>query len=192
MAKVPISLAACLLGILIAEGATTMIRTSLAEILLASDTVTATQLTQAEAVSRQRGVPLLEVLVQQRYITDDTLLQAQSTQLGLPYWKSLPDHEFDIALMTKVPLAFARRHSFVPIRMQDGAALVATSRPLDVHSLDDVSMLLQAPVEPVLSSGREILGVLNRLYETGGQTAAQVIEELDTPAPGDPAPGWEE
>ena len=45
-------------------------------------------------------------------------------------------------------------------------------------------MLLQAPVEPVLSSEREILGVLNRLYETGGQTAAQVIEELDTQALG--------
>ena len=102
-----------------------MTRTSLAEILLASDTGTATQLTQAEAVSRQRGVPLPEVLVQQRCITDDTLLQAQSTQLGLPYWKALPEHEFDIALMTKVPLAFARRHSLVPIRMQDGAALVA-------------------------------------------------------------------
>ena len=161
-----------------------MPRTSLAEILLASDTGTTAQLAQAGAVSRQRGVPLPEALVQQRCITDDTLLQAQSTQLGLPYWKALPEHEFDIALMTKVPLAFARRHSLVPIRMQDGAALVATSHPLDVHPLDDVSMLIQAPVEPVLSSEREILGVLNRLYETGGQTAAQVIEELDTQALG--------
>jgi hypothetical protein len=66
-----------------------MIRTSLAEILLASDAVTAEQLAQAGALSTQRGVPLPEVLVQQRFITDDTLLKAQSTQLGLPYWKEL-------------------------------------------------------------------------------------------------------
>ena len=161
-----------------------MIRTSLAEILLASDAVTAAQLAQAGAMSTQRGVPLPEVLVQQRFITDDTLLQAQSQQLGLPYWKVLPENEFDVTLMTRVPLAFARRHSLVPIRMQDGAALVATSQPLAVQPLDDVSRLLEASVEPVVSPAREILSVLNRLYETGGQTAAQVIEELDTQALG--------
>ena len=38
-----------------------MIRTSLAEILLASDAVTTEQLAQAEAVSRQSGLPLPEV-----------------------------------------------------------------------------------------------------------------------------------
>jgi general secretion pathway protein E len=161
-----------------------MARASLAEILLARDAVTTAQLAQAEAVSTQRGVPLPEVLVQQRFVTDDTLLQAHSQQLGWPYWKALPEHEFDVTLMTKVPLAFARRHCLVPIRMQDGAALVATSRPLDVQPLDDVSLLLKVPVEPVLSSEREILSVLNRLYETSGQTAAQVIEELDAQALG--------
>jgi general secretion pathway protein E len=94
--------------------------------------------------------------------------------------------------MTKVPLAFARRHCLVPIRMQDGAALVATSRPLNVQPLDDVSLLLKVPVEPVLSSEREILSVLNRLYETGGQTAAQVIEELDAQALGHLVHGLQE
>ena len=126
-----------------------MVRASLTEILLASDAVTSAQLAQAEAVRTQRGVPLPEVLVQQRFVTEDTLLQAQSQQLGWPYWKVLPEHEFDVTLMTKVPLAFARRHCLVPIRMQDGAALVATSRPLNVQPLDDVSLLLQVPVELV-------------------------------------------
>src|SRR5262245_17441431 len=135
-----------------AKGATTMICTSLAEILLASDAITEEQLAQAGALSIQRGMPLPEVLVQQRFITDDTLLHAQSQQFGLPYWKELPEHEFDVALMTKVPLAFARRHVLVPIRMENGAALVATSQVLAVQPLDDVSMLLQASVEPVLSS----------------------------------------
>jgi general secretion pathway protein E len=169
-----------------------MVRASLTEILLASDAVTSAQLAQAEAVSTQRGVPLPEVLVQQRFVTEDTLLQAQSQQLGWPYWKVLPEHEFAVTLMTKVPLAFARRHCLVPIRMQDGAALVATSRPLNVQPLDDVSLLLKVPVEPVLSSEREILSVLNRLYETGGQTAAQVIEELDAQALGHLVHGLQE
>jgi hypothetical protein len=38
--------------------------------------------------------------------------------------------------------------------MENGAALVATSQVLAVQPLDDVSMLLQTSVEPVLSSER--------------------------------------
>ena len=47
-----------------------------------------------------------------------------------------------------------------------------------------MSVSPQAAVEPVLSSAREILGVLNRLYDTGANTAAKVIEDLDTQALG--------
>jgi general secretion pathway protein E len=58
------------------------------------------------------------------------------------------------------------------------------SHALDLQPLDDISVLLKAPVEPVLSTEREIISALNRLYDTGAQTAAKVIEDLDTEALG--------
>jgi general secretion pathway protein E len=81
--------------------------------------------------------------------------------------------------MIQVPLAFARQHKLVPVRAEDGVVLVAMSNPLDLQPLDDVSLLLQAPVAPILSMESEILNALNRLYESSSQTAAQVIEDLD-------------
>jgi general secretion pathway protein E len=66
------------------------------------------------------------------------------------------------------------------VRTEDGVVLVAMSNPFDLQPLDDVSLLLQTPVEPILSTENEILSALNRLYETGAQTAAEVIEDLDT------------
>jgi general secretion pathway protein E len=48
-----------------------------------------------------------------------------------------------------------------------------------LQPLDDVSTLLHTPVEAVLSTEGEILSALNRLYDSGSQTAAQVIEDLD-------------
>ena len=62
-----------------------MVCTSLADILLATDAITVAQLARARELSEQRRLPFEEVLLQQRFITDDTLLQAQSQQLGLPY-----------------------------------------------------------------------------------------------------------
>ena len=85
--------------------------------------------------------------------------------------------------MVQVPLAFARQHKLIPVRTEDGMVLVATSNPLDLQPLDDVSTLLHAPVEPILSTEGEILSALNRLYDSGSQTAAQVIEDLDAAEP---------
>jgi len=157
---------------------------SLVDILIGMTSLTPEQLLRAEELSAQRGVRLEEVLVQQRFLSEEELLQAQGQQLGMPYWKELPESEFDVSLMTQIPLQFARQHKLVPMRKQDGIVLVAMSQALHLQPLDDVSALLKAPVEPILSPEREVIGALNRLYDIGSQTAAKVIQDLDAQALG--------
>ena len=161
-----------------------MPRTSLTDILLGTTSLTQEQLTRAEELSAQKGVRLEEVLVQQHFLGEEELLQAQGQQLGMPYWKVLPESEFDVSLMAQLPLQFARQHKLVPIRKQDGIVLVAMSQALNLQPLDDVSVILKAPVEPILSPEREVLDALNRLYDIGSQTAAKVIQDLDDQALG--------
>jgi general secretion pathway protein E len=156
-----------------------MRRIPLTDILLATTALTKEQITRAEEIHAQRGLRLEEVLVKQNFISEAELLQAQAQRLGLACWRELPESEFDLTLMRQVPLAFARQHKLVPVRRQDGHILVAMSDPLDLQPLDDVSLLLKAPVEAVLSPEREIIGILNRLYDSEAQTAAKVIEDLD-------------
>jgi general secretion pathway protein E len=156
-----------------------MRHTALADILMGATSLTEEQLVRAEELRLQRGVRLEDVLRQQNFITEEELLQAQSQQLGIPFWKALPDSEFDATLMRQVPLGFARQHKLVPIRLDEDAVLVAIHDPLDIQPLDDVSSLLNAPVEPVLCFEREIIGALNRMYDSDPQTAAKVIEDLD-------------
>ncbi len=156
-----------------------MRHTALADILIGTTSLTEAQLERAEELRQQRAVSLEDVLRQQNLVTEEELLQAQSQQLGIPFWKTLPDSEFDAALMRQVPLAFARQHKLVPIRLDDDAVLVAVHDPLNIQPIDDVSSLLKAAVEPVLCLEREIIGALNRLYDNDPQTAAKVIEDLD-------------
>ncbi len=156
-----------------------MRHTALADILIGTTSLTEEQLDRAEELRQERAVRLEDVLRQQNLISEEELLQAQSQQLGIPYWKSLPDSEFDAALMRQVPLAFARQHKLVPIRFDEDVVLVAVHDPLDIQPIDDVSSLLKAPVEPVLCLERDIIGALNRLYDNDPQTAAKVIEDLD-------------
>jgi len=156
-----------------------MRHTALADILIGTTALTEEQLERAEELRHQRAVRLEDVLRQQNLVTEEELLQAQSQQLGIPFWKTLPDNEFDATLMRQVPLAFARQHKLVPIRFDEDAVLVAVHDPLNIQPIDDVSSLLKASVEPVLCPEREIIGALNRLYDNDPQTAAKVIEDLD-------------
>jgi general secretion pathway protein E len=156
-----------------------MRHTALADILIGTTSLTEEQLQRAEALCTQRAARLEDVLRQQNLVTEEELLQAQSQQLGIPFWKTLPDSEFDAVLMRQVPLAFARQHKLVPIRLDADTVLVAVHDPLDIQPIDDVSSLLKADVEPVLCLEREIIGALNRLYDSDPQTAAKVIEDLD-------------
>src|SRR4029450_6306795 len=85
-----------------AEGPVSMPRMSLVDILIGTTSLTPEQLLRAEELSTQKGVRLEEVLVQQRFLSEEELLQAQGQQLGMPYWKELPESEFDISLMTQI------------------------------------------------------------------------------------------
>ena len=161
-----------------------MRHTALADILIGTTSLTEEQLQRAEALCTQRAARLEDVLRQQNLVTEEELLQAQSQQLGIPFWKTLPDSEFDAVLMRQVPLAFARQHKLVPIRLDTDAVLVAVHDPFDIQPIDDVSAILKVAVEPVLCLEREIIGALNRLYDSDPQTAAKVIEDLDASALG--------
>jgi general secretion pathway protein E len=153
--------------------------TSFTDILRHTTALTPEQLARAEEVSKQKGLRLDEALLQQHILNEDELRQIQAHHLGLLYWKEIPESAFDTTLMTQIPLAFARQHKLIPVRYEDGVVLVATSNPMDLQPLDDVSTILHAAVEPVISTEGEILSALNRLYDSGSQTAAQVIEDLD-------------
>jgi general secretion pathway protein E len=156
-----------------------MRHTTLADILMETTSLTEEQLVRAEELRQQRAVRLEDILRQQNLVTEEELLLAQSQQLGMRYWKTLPDSEFNATLMRQVPLAFARQHKLVPIRLDEDAVLVAVHDPLDIQPIDDVSALLKAPVEPVLCPEREIIGALNRLYDHDPQTATKFIQDLD-------------
>jgi hypothetical protein len=107
-----------------------MRHTALADILMGTTALTEEQLERAEELRQQRAVRLEDVLRQQNLVTEEELLQAQSQQLGIPFWKTLPDNEFDATLMRQVPLAFARQHKLVPIRLDEDVVLVAVHDPL--------------------------------------------------------------
>jgi general secretion pathway protein E len=150
----------------------------LSDILAAKFGVTPAQVEEAVAVQREKGGRIGEILVRLGYVKEEAVLEALAEQLGVPYLRHVSTADVDRALLTKVPIAFAKRYEILPLREVEGVVRVATAQPLVTAPLDDIRLLLAKPVTPVVAPSRSIVSCINQAYERSGDSAEQVIEDL--------------
>jgi general secretion pathway protein E len=138
------------------------------------------KLLEALNIQQTKGGRLGEALLKIRAIEEDLLLQALATQFEMPWLPHLDVTQIDHEWITKVPIHFARRYRVLPLKVDDGAIVVATTDPLETAALDDLRLLLGMPVKAVLTSPMALMSCLNRAYdEVASPTGAeQVMEDI--------------
>jgi general secretion pathway protein E len=121
---------------------------------------------KALAKQREEGGLLGEVLVRLKLADEEQIAYALAVQAEMPYAKDLPKAE-DIPgdLIDKIPINFAKHHTALPLgRDASGRVQVAIADPTDLHVVDDVAVMLEAPVDPVLAAPTKILDHINKTY----------------------------
>ena len=141
----------------------------LGEILIEMGSVSADVVERALSMQRQEGGLIGAVLVRMEAITEEQLELALGKQSGVPVLRKadLPSAEdIDGSLIDTLPITFAKQHQALPLRRADdrGTVVVALADPLALDVLDDIAVLLQCPVEPVLVAPSEILELINKVY----------------------------
>ena len=130
---------------------------------------------------KEKGKSLESFLVQKGVMEEEDLLKALAAKLRVPYLKELEAEGVDPSLVSKVPIAFSKKHKVVPLKVQDSVLTVATLDPLNYEPVDDLRVILGCrEVRVVLSSEREVLRVINRFYEQRADTAEEMIQSMDT------------
>ncbi len=151
----------------------------LSEILLGKYSVDPVRIEAAVAVQREKGGRLSDILLKQQVVSESELLEALSFQYHLPHRVHLRPPDIEFSLVSRVPIAFAKRHVVLPIRVHDDVVEVATADPLDFAPLDDLRVLLEHNVQPVLSTATTIMGCINQVYDqTTSNRAEQAIEDM--------------
>jgi general secretion pathway protein E len=138
----------------------------LGEILLRQGELRPEHLTKALERQKSEGGRLGEILVRMKAISDEDLVRALATQFEMPYLAELPNpEELDIALVEPLPINFAKQHRVMPYtRDSAGRIHVAVAEPLSLHVLDDMRVLLEAPIEAELASSARIVDLINKVY----------------------------
>ena len=150
---------------------------TLARILLDRELVTEEKLAGARELQAERDMRLDAALLASGAVGEEALVSAVAEELGVPYVHRIGKDELDSALMLRVPREFALRNRLLPLRMEDGCAVIATSSPLDLAALGEVSSLLDTGIRLVAAPGEEITRVIHHSYPLAA-SAEDVIEDL--------------
>ncbi len=149
----------------------------LGEILVARGAVHQEQVDEALELQKIRPKRLAELLLDLGYIEEDALLEALGEQFGMSVELDLRN-QIDSSLTTKVPVSFIREYHMVPYRQNGASCLVAVNDPISLHPLDDLRLLLDSPVTPVLCRKADIQYIIDLYFEQQSENAGELIDDL--------------
>ncbi|MBI4412375.1 MAG: type II secretion system ATPase GspE [Deltaproteobacteria bacterium] len=151
---------------------------SLGQILLENTPLTPQQLEEALVVQREKGAKLGEALVQLRFLRPQDITKALSIQMGIPYVAEIAPDQIPTDLISKVPINFAKKNEILPIRKEDGHIVVAMADPVNHWALDDLNLLFEQPVKPVIGGTQQIMDAINACYNRQAGTDQGVMSDL--------------
>lgn len=125
------------------------------------------------------GRALGDILLDLGAINQEQYRRALSRQLNLPYLETLSEEMVDKEIISRVPINFLLAHQLIPLKEENGVVRVAMANPLSLQPLDDLRLLLEKEVVPVVSPPDEIVRIANRSYGHAEGAAEAVMEGME-------------
>ena len=151
----------------------------LGDLLVRKNLVTEKIVNEALEAQKERGGRLGEILVGQRSITEQQLLETLGEQLGFGFRAKIQHQTIPDELINRVPINFAKQFKVLPLeRTPESTVIVAAADPLAIGAIDDLAVLLDAPIEVQLATSQSIIEAINFTYDRGTAHAAAAMEEM--------------
>lgn len=154
----------------------------LAKRLVEEQLLTPRQLARAEQQARQTGQRLPQVCLALGLLTEAELLEATSRALGLPF-VDLDSVEIEPQWATWIPEHLARRHQAIAIRQEGENLLVAMLAPLNPLALDDIQLISDHTITPVLVTESAMSRALERIFGHQDVVELEQLQEMVDEAP---------
>jgi general secretion pathway protein E/type IV pilus assembly protein PilB len=137
---------------------------------------------KAREEARAAGVGVVDLLVANKVIRPGDVTQAKAAQFGAEV-VHLAGLKLDDDVIAIVPRDVARKYRVIPVFKTEGKVGLAIADPSDLNTLDSLTHLLGAEIEPRVASEQDIENALTKYY--GGEKKAMdsgvfkdVIQEL--------------
>ena len=152
----------------------------LGQALLEKGLLTEEQLGSAFIKQKDKQYSLKEAVIELGLLSEIAIINCITKHFGFTY---LPLHDYNIEkeLIGLVPEARCRQHKLLPISLVGKVLSVATSDPLNIVSLIDISVLTNYDVIPVMSKEQDIEKAISRYYSATAST--ETVKKDDAKKP---------
>ena len=101
-----------------------------------------------------------------------------SLKFGIPFKEKI-DFQLDKELIQKIPFQFCKQYKLIPFAQENGLLKVAISDPLQIHLLDDIRLLCNQAVRPVICTEDTILEAIHDVYHQSPESAEKMVKDMD-------------
>jgi type II secretory ATPase GspE/PulE/Tfp pilus assembly ATPase PilB-like protein len=150
------------------------------QFLVSQSVVTQDEVDSALLAQREgNGEYLGTILVKKGFVSEEVFVPHLSRHLGIDHVR-LKGLKIDTSVIEKVPVQYAHFYRIVPIEIDRGALRLAMYDPQNIRKVDDLRLLLDMPISPVLCGEKEIQEALKQHYGIGADTVNRLVESGDT------------
>lgn len=146
------------------------------DVLVAAGAITEEQLQEGLAKQKETGRKLGNALVDLGFISNDMLITVLTTQLGIDYIE-LKGAKIEEKVIHMVPENMVTKYQAIPIEIDPdnpNILKVAMADPMDIMAMDDIGLVTNLQVEPMLASEEGIRNAIDKYY--GSAQAMETAE----------------
>ena len=136
------------------------------DVLISEGKVTREQLEIALTMQRDDPRKLGEILLSLGFVTAEDLAQALAKHLKLEYVviAELSPDEVDAEVLGLLDEERLRKYMVLPLRIENGRLIVAMSDPNARYALDNLRMITNHPIKPVVTTEEDLNGAFLHLF----------------------------
>lgn len=149
---------------------------SYAEVLVDKGLVSVEDIDSAQRLHEEKGLRLDQALIENGAITERAFLEVMAERFDFEI-VDLPNEEIEDDAIRSLPSRFVYRNHLAPISCKDGKIKVATSDPFDLYIFDEIKLLTNLEVSPVLAPKDEIDKIIKDHYGVGGDTVEEMADD---------------
>ena len=152
------------------------------EILLKNKLIKKYDVQKALAIQKEEenARRLGQIFIDLNILKDENVfLPLLAEQVGLEF-VSLKEHTIPWEVIEKISAKYATFYKVLPIGFHDNILTIATAYPVDITSLDQISLVLDEKINLVIASQKDINEGIRFYYGVGAETVDRIMDNVST------------
>ncbi|AXA35326.1 Type IV fimbrial assembly, ATPase PilB [Candidatus Sumerlaea chitinivorans] len=145
--------------------------------LVRDNVITQDELEHALELQEKQGGSLGSILIDNKYANEWEIAAAIGKQLNVPFI-TLSHYEIDPSILKSIPEDLVRKYQIVPIDKTGDTLTVALSDPSNIYLLDELRLLTNCKIVPVISFESDIKEAIERYYPKSESALDEMLKEI--------------